>query len=415
MASRTEWIHAVLVLTLWVSFARQLLLVDGHPRTVEQRSTCAAIGLFALAMTLLMPPVYLLVDRLTAVPNSSRLLANGLGMCSGWAISPVRVRALRRQGRPGLLGSGWLLLATLAVETILFVVAHTDESVPGNFAERYATVDAVLAYRVVLMAYVGAVMGQLFWAGWGHRASTRAIQARYRRIQSQMQTMGWGCGTAYALHEAIYPLLVRFKLALPINIHTLIQYTMLGGFVLLLLGSGVVSVGHWLVRYSEHRRLYPLWRDLRQLVPSIVNNSSFAPPGTALQDMAITTELDQRTHDRVTEMQDGLLALRQYAASPVVMYAHRLCQDVGMGADEAEAIGDAAIVAAAIHCPGNTQASDVDTTYAARGSGDPEHELRHFLRVAWAYRRSSIVRRSLRQIAGTSGPMPPSSPRQQGV
>ena len=415
MDTRAEWVQAILVLTLWGSLARQLLLVGAHPRTVEQRSTCTAIGLFALAMTLLTPPVYLLVDRLTAIPNSSRLLANGLGMCSGWAISPVRIRALRRQGRAGLLGSGRLLVATLAIEAILFAIARTDESVPGNFAERYATVDAVLAYRVILMAYVGAVMGQLFWTGWRYRLSTRTIHERYRRIQSQMQTLGWGSGTAYALHEAIYPLLVRFNVSGSTGLHTLLQYTFLSGFVLLLLGSGVIPVGHWLARYWAYRCLYPVWRDLRHLVPSIVNNSSFIPPDTALRDACIVTELDRRTHDRVTELQDGLLALRRYAASPVVTYARTLCQEAGVRADVAEAIGDAAIITAARQRPWSSQESDIRATYEAQGSGDPEHELNHFLRVAWAYRHSTIIRRSLRLTAGHGGTLPPPSPRRQGV
>ena len=129
-----EAVHGILVLILWGSFARQLLVVGGHPRTLEQRSSSAAIGLFAAAMTLLFPPVYLLVDRATGIPNASRLLANGLGMCSGWAISPVRVRTLQRGDRPGPLGSGRLLALALGLELTLFAIARTDVSVPGNFA-----------------------------------------------------------------------------------------------------------------------------------------------------------------------------------------------------------------------------------------------------------------------------------------
>src|SRR5690348_5452650 len=132
------------------------------------------------------------------------------------------------------------------------------------------------------MMYVGTVMAQLCWAGWQHRALTRTIQQRYRRLHSQLQTLGWGCGAAYALHEALFPLLERFGLALSVAIHTGIEYILLSGFVLLLLGSGFISFGHWLVLYRTYRRLYPLWRDLRRLVPAIINNSAFPPANSWL-------------------------------------------------------------------------------------------------------------------------------------
>ena len=390
-----ERIQVILVLILWASLVRQLAVVHWRPHTAEQRGTCAAIGLFALAMTLLFPPVYLLVDRLTGTPNASRLVANSLGMTSGWAIAPVRLRALRRQNRPGPLGSGWLLVGAIAIEAVLFFSAHTQESVPGNFAERYAALDTILAYRVILMVYVGTVMAQLCWAGWQHRALTRTIQQRYRRFHSQLQTLGWGCGAAYALHEALLPLLERFGLALSVEIHTGIEYVLLSGFVLLLLGSGFISFGHWLVLYRTHRRLYGLWHDLRRLVPNIVNNSSFPPANSWLGDVLTLSELEARRYGRVTEIADGLLALRHYAMSAVVVQALRLGQEAALRPDDLEALGDAAIVTAARYAPDTRVATGPEAMYAARGSADLNRELQHFLRVARIYRRSRILRQSL--------------------
>lgn len=414
MGSRAEWLHAGLVLILWVSFARQIVVVGARPRTIEQRSTCAAIGLFALAMTLLVPALYLFVDRLTGIPNSSRLLANCLGILSGWAISPVRLRALRRREGTGLLGSVLFLLAVLAVEAALFFLARTDESIPGNFAERYASVGAIVAYRAVLMAYVGAVMGQLFWASWEHRASTRAIRDRYRRLRGQMQLLGWGCGTAYAIHEAIFPLLARGNIALPTAVHTGIEYTLLSGFVVLLLGSGSVSLAHWLARYRAYRRLYPLWRDMRAIVPAIVNNNLDTPPDTALRDALITDDLDRRTHERVTELADGLLALRQYADSPIVRNVRERCVNSHLPPELVEATTDAAIVTAACHRPAPMRTDAVDTPYTTRGSGDPEREQQYFLEVAWAYQHSLIIKQSLREAGGT-GTQPPTLPHPRGA
>lgn len=394
-----EVVHGALVLILWGSFARQLLIVGWRPRTIDQRSSCAAIGLFAAAMTLLFPPFYVLFDRAVDVPNAARLLGNSLGMCSGWAISPVRVRALHQGDRPGPLGSGWMLILLIGVEAALFAAARTDESIPGNFAEHYAGSDAIIAYRMILMAYVGSVMAQLFWVGWKLRTIARTIRQGYLRRHSQLQTLGWGCGTAYSIHEVIFPLLERFNLALPGSAHTLIQYTLLSGFVLLLLGSGFISFGHWVDLYVAQRVLYPLWRDLRSVVPSMVNNSAYTPADSGLQDARAVTELEKRIFGRLTELQDGLLALRPYATSPLVQEVMRLCEEAGLSAAETEATSDAALVATAVHRPEQGQVSGATGPYGTRGSADFDSELWHFLRVAHAYRRSPIIRLCLRRAA----------------
>jgi hypothetical protein len=407
-----EAIQGCLVLVLWGSFIRQMALLKGRPRTAEQVGGCAAIGLFSLTMTLLFPPVYLLVDRLLGIPNVSRLLANSLGMASGWAVSPVRVRALERQSRPGILGSGWLLLLAITIEATLFFVARTGESVPGNFAARYASLDAILAYRVILMVYVGTVMAQLFWVGWRHREMNNAIPQRYERLPRQLQTVGWGCGAAYALHEAAFPLLERVDLALPVGVHTAIQYLLLSGFVLLLLGSGFVSTGHWVVLYRRFRGLYPLWRDLRRLVPSIVSEPAAPQADSWAHDARIVSELEDRILGRVAEIQDGLLALRHYATSPVVVRALQLGQQARIGQESLDALFDAAVVAAALHAPGTARPGEIGPFTGPRGSADPDSEVRHLLRVSRMYRRSPFIRRSLTEARRAALPGSAAEPAQ---
>ena len=41
-----------------------------------------------------------------------------------------------------------------------------DQSEPGDFAGRFAHSGYVVAYRAVLMGYVGVELGQLCWASW---------------------------------------------------------------------------------------------------------------------------------------------------------------------------------------------------------------------------------------------------------
>lgn len=400
-----DLLSLILAAILWASFLHQLGALHQRPHSAAHKRNCLALGLFSLTMTLLIPPLYLAVDRWTGVPNISRLLANCLGVASAWAISPIRERVLDRPRRRDLLGSTWLFLLTVAALAGLFAVAPVGASEPGNFAARYGSSPAVVAYRLVLMAYVGAVMGQLCYAGWRHRAPTRTLGQRWLRLRSQLQTVGWGCGAAYAAHEAIYPVAKYFGVALPAPVHTAIEHVLLSAFVLFLLGGGFISLGHFAVLYRAYRRLYPLWRDLYQRVPSIAAASSYPPPHSWLGDVLATDDLELRVHGRVMGLEDGLVALRPYAAPASVARARLLCARAGIAGERADAIVDATILAAALRLPQAGWYPEPDGAGPA-GSADPDRERRYFERVARAYRHSPIVRASVR-AGGDALPPPP--------
>jgi hypothetical protein len=137
-------------------------------------------------------------------------------------------------------------------------------------------------------------------------------------------------------------------------------------------------------------------------VPTIVNNSSFPPANSWRADALALSELESRRYSRVTEIADGLLALRHYATSAVVVQALRLGQEAALRPDDLEALGDAAIVTAARYAPATAMSPDPEATYAARGSADLDRELHHFLRVAQLYRRSRILRQSLAAVRHAS-------------
>lgn len=378
------------VAVLWFSFFWHLKAAGWWPRKPTQRSVVAAIGLLALGLTILTPQVYRRLDELTGIPNISRLLGNGCGVIAGWAISPLRTRLMRRGDARGILGSTWLMLAVLVSTSVLFWLAPVDQSEPGDFAGRFAHSDAVVAYRAVLMSYVGAVLGQLCWASWQNRSRLgTTLRGRYLLLRNRLHIAGWGCGTAFALHEAVYPVLERVDLALLGAGHRLLSTGLLATFALLLMAGNFLSVARWANLNFAWLALFPAWRDLYRLLPSVADNNAYPPARTWADNVRARNDLEYRVFSRLLEFADGLVTLRPYAADPAVMAVAARCRGNGLAAEEAEAIIGAALLAAAKRSPGQLT-GEARGRAVPPGRPDLDSELDFYLRLARAYRRSPL-------------------------
>lgn len=389
-ASALAWF---VVAVLWFSFVWHLKAAGWWPRKPTQRSVVAAIGLLALGLTVLTPHVYRWLDDLTGIPNVSRLLGNGCGIVAGWAISPLRTRLMRRGEARGILGSTPLMLAVLVTTTALFWIAPVDASEPGDFAGRYAHSGAVVAYRAVLMGYVGAVVGQLCWASWQNRSRLgTTLRGYYLRLRNRLHIAGWGCGTAFAVHEAIYPLLERADLALLGPGHRLLSTSLLAAFALLLMAGNFLSVARWASLYVAWLALFPAWRDLHRLLPSVADNNAYPPARTWADNLRARNDLEYRVFSRLLEFADGLVTLRPYAADPAVVSVGMHCRRAGVPAEEAEASIGAAIIAAAKRAPEQI-AGEARGRAVPPGRPDIDSELDFYLRLARAYARLTRARR----------------------
>lgn len=375
------------VAVLWFSFFWHLRAAGWRPLRPTQRSVVAAIGLLALGLTILTPQVYLRLDRLLGIPNISRLVGNGCGVVAGWAISPLRTRLMRRGDARGLLGSAWMMLAVLFSTTVLFLLAPVDQSEPGDFAGRYAHSDAVVAYRAVLMTYVGAILGQLCWASWRNRARLgTALRGNYLLLRNWLHLVGWGCGAAFALHEAVYPLLGRVNPALLGAGHRIVSTGLLAAFALLLMAGNFLSVARWASLYVAWLALFPAWRDLHRLLPDIAANNAFPPPRSWGENLRARNDLEYRVFSRLLEFADGLVTLRPYATDPAVAAVAARCRRDGVSIEEAEAIIGAALLAAAKRSPQRLTGEARGRTVPP-GRPDLDSELNFYLRLIRAYRR----------------------------
>lgn len=300
-----------LVILIWGTLVYKLYALHWRLRDAVQRAYYRTHLLIALTFTVLYPPLYLALDRFVGIPNVARLVGNCLGVVGGYFFQPVTAKLdlAARKGRvQAFLESGWLPAATIAALALLFSRASLPISAPLDFQARYSTVAFMAPYRLVLMLYVGLVAGRVFLLSLRNWEIVEHNPRPYRRVQTHLQTVGWGFCVGYAFQEAAY---IGLEFAGRVSPHAypvaLANVCLTGGIVLLL-SSALFDTWHWLGQYRVHRRLYPLWRDLYRATPSI----ALDPPRSAWSDALDMGNLSLRLYRRVVEIRDGMVALEPY-------------------------------------------------------------------------------------------------------
>jgi hypothetical protein len=380
-----ESVSAALVALLWGSLLVKLRALHWRLRDPDQRANCASLLAVALAMTVFHPPVYRAIDRAAGIPNFSRLLGNTLGVMSAWAFQPVIIRLLHdRAHKRGILGSGWLVAGTIATMALLFFRASVPVEAPTDFQARYSAAPYTAEYRLVLLAYIGILVLQIFLRSLRNGRVVASIPQPYLRLQARVQTIGWGLGTAYAGLESGYIALALAGVVPPHAYPTTLAYTLFAGGCAALLSGGLLGAYHWGRQYRTYRLLYPLWRDLYRATPGI----ALDPPSSARADMLILRSLDLRLYRRVTEIRDGVVALRRYTDAAMADQARALCCATGTPEEDASACTDAIVWAAAIQAKRRGQRVLIPVGATPMRTGmDLEVEVRHLERVAHTYRR----------------------------
>jgi hypothetical protein len=230
--------------------------------------------LLALALTGLIPAVYVVLDQLLHLPNAARWIANALVLGAAYYVDTfftaltLRQRAAQRRGRL-LLG---VLALTLAAMAVLLWRAHLTVELP-NFTPQKRN-GALVGYRLVFLAFLSFVALRTIRAANHYR---RVTPARIIKMGMTVNLLGalWVLGyIATAVGVVLAP-------APPVDawFQSGVQICSVLAMLCIAVGStlplwGKYVPGALLLRHLRtlrtYRRLRPLWRLVTAAAPAVV-------------------------------------------------------------------------------------------------------------------------------------------------
>ena len=390
-------------LLTWLAVAYKLPALRRRLHDPTVRAYWLCLLTLAVAQTVLLPPVYVTIDRLTGVPNLARLLGNGVGVLGCWILlvylfqlsypGPEAWARLRRAG--GALGGALILMIGL------FVLAPVDEE-DVEFVQRYGNAPFIMEYRLVFLTAVGLTCLQAARLLWRY---ADAVARPVLRHGLRLMALGGLAGLGYALHEGLRVATRRLGLPFPLSHPEVITPALVTVAVgLVLIGAtmptwgprvGLPALYRWAARYAAYRRLAPLWHAVYQANPEI----ALLPPPSPLADALAVRDLGFRLYRRVVEIRDGCLALRPYLDPRAAHYARELCRAAGLSDEETQAVVEAASVAAALRAKAQGRSAPQPIgTVSTLGGTDLESEVIALERVARYFGHSPLVRAVLARL-----------------
>jgi hypothetical protein len=398
-------VDGVLVVLLWAAVFGKVPALRRHPDNRALRAYWLALLALALAVTVLLPPVQLALDRTTAVPNLARLLGHSLALgcaCAALAFllfstypeATAQARVHRRV---------WALTVTFSLMGGLFTAAKVRHETL-DFLGQYGTAPLIVVYWLVFLTYLGVALVDVVRLAWRWAGQTdRAVLGLGLRLTA----VGGLVGLAYVGYDLLF--LAAAQLDHPGllgNQPLITQGLIAASVVLIVVGSTMPAWGPrvglprllgWLGRYRAHRRLYRLWRALCQAVPGI----ALVPRPSWWRDALSVRNLGFALHRRIIEMRDAQLQLRPFLDPQAAETATELGRQAGLHGEELRVVAAAASLAAAM----DAKVEGQHATGALSALSDPggtdvpadlESESAWWVKVATAY-RSPVVRMVMSQ------------------
>ena len=392
---RTVLVYAPSAL-LWAAVAYRLPALRRSPRDRRLRAYWSATLSFALAATVLLPPVYLAIDGLVGRPNVARLLGNALVLVSAWFnqaflhyLNYPEIQAQQRIRR-----AGWVLLGALALLATFFALAGIEEEA-WDFTGHHAAAPFVLEFRLVYLGYLAFALVQVVRLAWRYAG---LVDRPALRLGLRVVAAGGMVGLAYVAHEALYAATRRLGLTYPLPEPARTTELLIAVAVALLVtGStmpawgpriGVPTLYRWMQRYRAYRRLHALWVTLCEANPEI----AFLPRRSALADALRVRNLGFHLYRRVVEIWDGRLALQPYVDPTITLQAEAFCRNNGIEGEEMRAVIEAASLAAALQAKARAHTvQDAASLSPAAGRADVTAEAAFLGKVAHYFMRSPLV------------------------
>ncbi|MFI2039741.1 MAB_1171c family putative transporter [Streptomyces bottropensis] len=347
-------IYYTVAVVLWVGFAAQLPGLRENWRNPFKRAFCTVILLAGASFAFGAPPTVSFINRTTGVPNAAACITYGVvnAFSAASIVLIVNWHGVGGPERVRYIVRNWLIAysVVIALQVALFVFGDASVERTSDFDTYYATTPLIREMIVLyLVAHlVAAVIATVLCGQWARQLSG------WTRKTLGILVLGWLCSSGYsaakivavagrwnghrwdALSTHLAPLLAAAGatltttgVILPLlsnRIDTLIEFFRLGPLFSL-------------VGTSNKKHMVPTWRSRGNIELRLTQRRIAILDG--LKDMA--AHFDETVRDR---------AYRQALAS-------------GSTTSEAEAIGDAAMVAVAALSHTHDQDSSTDQAVLA--------------------------------------------------
>ncbi|MGR3935840.1 MAB_1171c family putative transporter [Streptomyces sp. BRA346] len=399
----TTLLHSLCLTVGTMVFAWKVRGLIHRPRELGSVAFCVYAGLSAFGYLVLLPPVYVVVDKLTGIPNSSGMLSavSVLGLTAAQQVLLMRWAYPDAQARPRIRSRMLFWFLMFAVYLTMFFLFMPGEQRFHDFYVRYSLHLGQAPYLSVYI--IACIVGQLDVV---RHCWMYARIADLPWLRRGMLTTTVGASTIL-LYCAIR---VADILAGPLHADLrsldgiawacgdLGSALALIGWVLPSAGGRLSAVGTWVRDYHRHNSLYPLWKALHEAVPCV----ALDPPRSRLRDVLRIRNINFWLYRRVIEIQDAQRALRPRIESAL--------EGIDQGRDAPSASADErlpmALAAARLQAARRVREATADGTE----DGDAPAEARSTDlsgEVAWL---TEVSRAFMAHYRGSSGGRRPGDP-----
>jgi Family of unknown function (DUF6545) len=410
-------LYAAPPILLWTAVVSKLPALRRRPNDPVLRAYFSAMLTLAAAVTVIIPPVQVAIDRTTGVTDLALLLRHTLALGCACAAQAFLLYSSYPQAEadPKVRRQVWALVGTLLAMAALFLVGQAQDE-GFDLLGHHGNSPTVLLYWLLWLGYLGAALvnAARLLRRWARLTDQVLLRPGLRLIAA-----GAAVGLGYVGYHLV--LLATSQLGWPpqqrlSDQQLIIQGLTIASQVLLVAGLtlpawgprvGLPKLLRWVDHYCGLWRLYPLWRVLCEAFPGV----ALEPPTGVWRDRRRLRGLEFRLHRRVGEMRDVQLRLRPYLDSRVAEAAATLGHNAGLEGEELGAVVEAASLAAALDAKVHHQlrAGPVATglTGGDHGSSvgaDLSSEVARLTRVAQAFTGSPLVAAAARDRSRTTRP-----------
>ncbi|NWF29391.1 hypothetical protein HW130_24560 [Streptomyces sp. PKU-EA00015] len=347
------------------------------------RSVCALLVLAACTFFFAAPPTIAAVNRLTGVANFSAPLvyciltafsASCLVLLVNWRGGPPQ--ETRRVSVRWVVGYGVVVVLLI----VLFLLGEAPEERLRDLDTHYATTPYIREMIVLyLIAHSVAAVGMtaLCWR-WSLQVRGWLRGGLVVIVFGSLFNLAYGVSkfTAVFARWAGHDWDALSTLAAPplASVGALLSAI---GFVLPLVGQRLSDTWH---DWAAYRQLGTLWRELR----------AASAPGTPTVRISFFSPVELRVTQRESDIHDGLLQLDPYFDHGLRASAYEEAVADGAEPREAQAVADAAMVAAALRSRAADPEGEIISSAQAYTS-EAAQGPRDLVRMSLALRHSPVV------------------------